>query len=164
MHQGSRGGHIVGRVRVPILVGNDLPRHDLPYSKGFMKFGCQEPSKIMFNFWNFCSSKRRLTQFVRVPPYEILVFLTNFIFFRQKEITLWGQKRTALFQTYNWEKSIFFKALERVFAEIYARSLGLDIADCGNSLDGILVLSYVSGWIQIGRIAEDSKRINKSSI
>ena len=58
MHQGSRGGHIVpplnivglGRVRVPILVGNDLPRHDLPYSNAFMKFGCQEPSKIMFNF------------------------------------------------------------------------------------------------------------------
>ena len=40
----------LGRVRVPILVGNDLPWHDLPYSKGFMKFGCQEPSKIMFNF------------------------------------------------------------------------------------------------------------------
>ena len=49
----------------------------------------------------------------------------------------------------------FFKALVRVFAEIYARSLALDIADCGNSLDGILVLSYVSGWIHIGRIAED---------
>ena len=79
-------------------------------------------------------------------------FCPTSFFFRQKEITLWGQKRTALFQTYNWEKSIFFKALERVFAEIYARSLGLDIADCGNSLDGILVLSYVSGWIHIGRI------------
>ena len=51
------GGHIVpplnmfglGGVRVPILVGNDLPRHDLPYSKGFMKFGCQEPSKKLFD-------------------------------------------------------------------------------------------------------------------
>ena len=28
----------LGGVRVPILVGNDLPRHDLPCSKGFMKF------------------------------------------------------------------------------------------------------------------------------
>ena len=28
----------LGGVRVPILVENDLPRHDLPYSKGFMKF------------------------------------------------------------------------------------------------------------------------------
>ena len=50
---------------------NDLPRNDLPYSKGFMKFGCPEPSKKMFDFWNFCLSKRRLTRFVRVPPYEI---------------------------------------------------------------------------------------------
>ena len=52
------GGHIVpplnifwlGGVRVPILVANDLPGHDLPYSKGFMKFGCLEPSKKMFDF------------------------------------------------------------------------------------------------------------------
>ena len=51
----------LGEVWVPILVGNDLPRHDLPYSKGFMKFGCQEPSKKMFDFWNFSPSKRRLT-------------------------------------------------------------------------------------------------------
>ena len=40
----------LGGVRVPILFGNDLPRNDLPYSKGFMKFGCLEPSKIMFDF------------------------------------------------------------------------------------------------------------------
>ena len=59
MYQGSGGGgHIVpplnifglGRVRVPILFENDLPRSDLPYTKGFMKFGCLEPSKIMFDF------------------------------------------------------------------------------------------------------------------
>ena len=30
-------------------------------------------------------------------------------FFRQNEITLWGKKRTVLFQTYNWEKSSFFQ-------------------------------------------------------
>ena len=55
---GTRGGHIVpplnifglGRVRVPILFGNDLPRSDLPYTKGFMKFGCPEPSKKVFDF------------------------------------------------------------------------------------------------------------------
>ena len=45
MHQGSRGGHIVGRVRVPILVGNDLPRVDLSYSKGFMKLDAKNPPK-----------------------------------------------------------------------------------------------------------------------
>ena len=46
-----------------------------------------------------------MTQFVRVLPYEILVFLTNFIFFCRNETIPWGKKRTALFQTHNWEKS-----------------------------------------------------------
>ena len=110
----------LGRVRVPILFGNDLPRSDLPYTKGFMKFGCPEPSKKVFDFWNFCSSKWRLTRFVRVPPYEILVFPTNFIFFQGNEITLRGKKCTALFQTHNWEKSSFFNELVRVFAQIHA--------------------------------------------
>ena len=106
---GTGGGHIVpplnifglGRVRVPIIFGNYLPRSYLPYTKGFMKFGCPEPSKKVFDFRNFCSSKRRLTRFVRVPPYEILVFPTNFIFFQGNEITLRGKKCTALFQTHN---------------------------------------------------------------
>ena len=40
----------LGRVRVPILFGNDLPGSDLPYTKGFMKFGCLEPSKKNFDF------------------------------------------------------------------------------------------------------------------
>ena len=30
--------------------GNDLLWGDLTYSEGFMKFGCPEPSKIMFDF------------------------------------------------------------------------------------------------------------------
>ena len=54
----TRGGHIVpplnifgfGRVRVPILFGNYLHRNNLPYSKGFMKLGCPEPSKKLFDF------------------------------------------------------------------------------------------------------------------
>ena len=75
-----------GRIRVPILFGNYFPRSDLPYTKGFMKFGCPEPSKKVFDFWNFCSSKRRLTRFVRVPPYEILIFPTNFISFQGNEL------------------------------------------------------------------------------
>ena len=66
---GTRRGHIVpplnifglGRVRVPILLGNYLPRSYLPYTKGFMKFGCPEPSKKCFVFEFFCSSERRLT-------------------------------------------------------------------------------------------------------
>ena len=112
----------LGRVRVQILFGNYLPRSYLPYTKGFIKFGCPEPSKKVFDFRNFCSSKRRLTRFIRVPPYEILVFPTNFIFFQGNEITLRGKKCTALFQTHYWEKSSFFNALVRVFAQIYANA------------------------------------------
>ena len=40
----------LGRARVPILFGNYFPRSDLPYTKGFMKFGCPEPSKKVFDF------------------------------------------------------------------------------------------------------------------
>ena len=40
----------LGGVRVPILFGNELPMNDRPYSKGIMKFGFLEPSKIMFDF------------------------------------------------------------------------------------------------------------------
>ena len=32
----------LGGVRVPILFGNYLPTNDLPYSKGFMRFGCRK--------------------------------------------------------------------------------------------------------------------------
>ena len=70
-------------VEVPILFGNDLLWNGLPYWKGFMKSGCLEPSKIMFDFWNVLLVERRLTQFVWVPPYKISVILTNFIFFAE---------------------------------------------------------------------------------
>ena len=40
----------------------------------------------------------------------------------QHEITLSSKKCTALFQTHNWEKSSFFNALVRVFAQIYANT------------------------------------------
>ena len=58
--------------------------------KRFMMFRCLEPSKIMFDFWNLLMVGRRLTQFVRVPPYEILVFLTNFIFFAETRLKVYG--------------------------------------------------------------------------
>ena len=69
-----------------------------------MKFGSLEPFKIMFDFLR---QEAFLAQFVRAAPYQILVFLTNFNFFRRKEIILLGKKCTALFQTH-WEKVKFY--------------------------------------------------------
>ena len=37
--------------------GNNFSRNDLPDSKGFMKLGCLDPSKIMFDFEIFCWSR-----------------------------------------------------------------------------------------------------------
>ena len=71
----------LGGVRFSNLFGNDLLWNDLPYSKGCMMFGCLEPSKIMFDILIFLYVQRRLTQFLKVLSYEILVFLTNFISF-----------------------------------------------------------------------------------
>ena len=59
----------------------------------------------MFDFWRKKIGREAFDSVCKRPPYEILVFLINSIFFRQNEITLWDKKRTALFQTHNWEKS-----------------------------------------------------------
>ena len=100
----------LGGVWVPILVGNDLPRHDLPYSKGFMKFGCQEPSKKLFDLWNFILSKRPLTQFVfplKGPPLWNVGISDELYLFEGNQINIQGKTWSALFQTHNWEKSSF---------------------------------------------------------
>ena len=126
---GTRGGHIVpplsilglGGVRVPILFGNDLPMNDWPYSKGFMKFGCLEPSKSMFDFWIFLLIERRLSKFVRAPLMKFQYFWQT-IFFRRNEKISWGKKHTALLKYHNWEKSSFFSTLLRVFVWLHANA------------------------------------------
>ena len=45
------------------------------------------------------------------------VYFRQPLFFLQNEIIYRGKKHAGLFQTYNWEKSSFFNALVRVFAE-----------------------------------------------
>ena len=89
-----------------------------PYLKGLMNFRCLEPSKIMLDFWIFLLVERHFTQFVRVPPW---VFLRNFFRPFNENISC-GKKRTALFQTHNWEKSSFFSIVIRVFARLYANT------------------------------------------
>ena len=102
------GGHIQGDLVIRLVILYlYLLWNDLPYSEGFMKSGCPEPSERMLKNEIFLLVERRLTQFIRVGPYEILVFLMNFIFSRRNEIILWGKKRTALFQNHNSEKSSF---------------------------------------------------------
>ena len=56
------------------------------------------------------------------PPLWIWGIPDKLYFFLQNEITLWGKKHTALFQTYNWEKSSFFILLVSVYAQIYANT------------------------------------------
>ena len=74
------------------------------------------PPPKMIDFYKFS-----LVREASDPVYEILAFLmTNFIFLRHNEISLWGKKRAAIFQTYIWEKSSFYNALICAFAEIYA--------------------------------------------
>ena len=43
--------------------------------------------------------------------------------FPPKRDDIRGKKRTALFQTHNWEKSSFFSTLVLVFAPVYANTL-----------------------------------------
>ena len=95
------------------------------------------------------------TQFVRVPPYEIRVFLTNLIFFQHNEIILRGKKRTLIFQIYNWEKSSFFNALVCVFSkisantwQIYAPPLGL-IGLRISFLEVIHILKFKGGVVHL---------------
>ena len=91
-----------------------------PHLKGFMNFGCLEHSKIMFIFWTFFLVERHLTLFVRV---RLMKFLWLTLFFWRNKIISLGNKRTALFQTHNWEKSSFFSTLIiLVFSRLYANT------------------------------------------
>ena len=113
--------------RVPILFGNDLPRKDLPYS---WSLDAQKPKK-KFNFWNFCLSKRRLTQFVWVPPYEIMVLPMNFLFFSETRL-LYGVIRVLPFSNFITEKSQVFSMRSYAYLHRYTH-----IRDRGGTLGQI---------------------------
>ena len=57
--------------------------------------------------------ERHLAQFLRIPPHEILVFLTNF-FLPKRDNFMGGKKPFFLFP--------FFSTLVRVFAWLYANT------------------------------------------
>ena len=77
------------------------------------------PRTLQKNVWllKLLFAKEAFDQFVRVPPYEILVFPINF-FSQQNEINLRGKKCTALFHTHNWEQSSFQRARTRIYTDI----------------------------------------------
>ena len=76
----------------------------------------------MIDFSNFSLVREASDPFRKGPPLWNCGISDKLHFFRQIEITLWGEKRTAFFQTYKWEKSSFFNDLIRVFAEMYANT------------------------------------------
>ena len=59
----------------------------------------------------------RLTQFVRVPAYEILVFLRNFFFAKTRKF--YGVK--SILRTHIWEKSI---CLTRSYVYLHSYTQG----------------------------------------
>ena len=62
-----------------------------------------------------------MTQFVRVPPYEILVCLTNFIFFCSNEIMGYGVKSVLPFSKFIIGKSRVFSACSYVDLHGYSQ-------------------------------------------
>ena len=50
--------------------GNDLSGGDIRYSKGFIKFGCPEPSKMIFEIKIICWLKRHLAFIIKGPSLE----------------------------------------------------------------------------------------------
>ena len=81
------------------------------------------------NFWivkyskicSYFSSVTKWCNFKRLQDISIYVCLFADLKMKKRK-NLQGKKCTALFHTHNWEKSSFFNALVRVFAQIYANT------------------------------------------
>ena len=75
----------------------------------------------MIDFSNFSLVREASDPVRKGPPLWNSGISDELHFFLQSEITLWGKKRTAHFQTYNWEKSSSMRLYVYVHsAEIYA--------------------------------------------
>ena len=86
----------------------ELSGTDLPYSKGFRKFGCPELSKKSLTLIQLFFVGGAFDPDPDADPYEILVSPPNYFFFFSKTRSLYG----VYFQTQNWEKSSFFKCAD----------------------------------------------------
>ena len=98
---------------------NLISDHDWHQAKGFTTLRCLEPLQLMV--W-----KKRLflgfLRFVRVPPYESGVKLTNFKFSWQNGAFLWGQKCTPNFLNQNEELSKKIGACMCIYTHVYANT------------------------------------------
>ena len=83
--------------------------NDLPFSKGFMKFGWPEPSKRIFDFWNFLLVEKAFDPVCKGPSSLIKFWhfrRTSFLFDNARKF--YGVKSVLFFfQTYNWEEPNF---------------------------------------------------------
>ena len=106
-------------VLLPILVGNDLPRHDLPYSKGFMKFGCQEPSKKCLTFETLVR-QRGVWPVCKGPPLWNFGISNKLNFFQWNDINH-GVKSVLPFSILITEKSQVFSMHLYVYLPRYTQ-------------------------------------------
>ena len=98
----------LGGVRAPILFGNDLPRNNWPFSKGFMKFGCQEPFKKCLTFETLVR-QRVVWPVCKGPPLWNFGISDKFYFFSGKRDNFAGVKSVMPFSKLITEKSQVFQ-------------------------------------------------------
>ena len=103
--------------KVPKLSWNLISYQDWCQTKGFMTFRYLEPPKL--TVWNSDCFKGSM-RFVRVPPYESGVKLTNFIFSWQNGEFWWSQKCCTHLLTQNDELSKKIGACICIYTRIYA--------------------------------------------
>ena len=88
-------------------------------TKGFTTFGYLEPPQLMVWKSDFLRGSMR---FVRVPPYESGVKLTNFTFSWQNGEFLWDQKCSPHFLNQNEELSKKIGACICIYTRVYANT------------------------------------------
>ena len=99
----------------------ELSGTDLPYSKGFRKFGCPELSKKSLTLIQLFFVGGAFDPDPDADPYEILVSPPNYFFFFSKTRSLYG----VYFQTQNWEKSSFLNV--RIYTNTWQGSFSTSL-------------------------------------
>ena len=101
------------------LSDNLISYSDWHQTKGFTTFRYLEPPQLMVWKSDFFRGSMR---FVRVPPYESGVKLTNFVFSWQNGEFWWGQKCCTHLLTQNEELSKKIGAYILIYIRVYANT------------------------------------------